>query len=134
MTNALQARTAYTRESVLSATPAQLVVMLYDRLVLDMQRAEAAQDAQDWVEAHGYLMHAQDIVTELQLTLRMDVWDGAERLFAIYVYVKNALVAANLNRDVERTHEALRLMTPLRESWTQAAVSLQASGTERGVA
>ncbi|WP_298229245.1 flagellar export chaperone FliS [Gryllotalpicola sp.] len=134
MTNALQARTAYTRESVLSATPAQLVVMLYDRLVLDMQRAEAAQLAEEWIDAHGHLMHAQDIITELQLTLRMDVWDGADRLFAIYVYVKNALAAANLNRDVERTREALRLMTPLRESWTQAALSLQTSGSERGVA
>ncbi len=46
-----QRRAQYTNEAVLSATPAQLVTMLYDRLLLDLHRAEAAQTTADWEAA-----------------------------------------------------------------------------------
>ncbi|WP_349814687.1 flagellar export chaperone FliS [Curtobacterium sp. MCJR17_043] len=57
-----QRRAQYTNEAVLSATPAQLVTMLYDRLLLDLHRAETAQVASDWDAARDQLMHAQAIV------------------------------------------------------------------------
>jgi flagellar protein FliS len=120
-TTAFQARTAYARDAILSATPAQLVVMLYDRLELDLQRAELAQAEQRWADASQPLRHAQDIITELQLSLRLDVWDDAEKLFAIYTYVRNALVAANVSHDIERTREAARLIAPLASAWRTAA-------------
>jgi flagellar protein FliS len=123
-TTPFQARNTYARDAILSATPAQLVVMLYDRLELDLRRAELAQDEQRWTDASAPLLHAQDIITELQLTLRLDVWDGAERLFAIYTYVRNALMAANVSHDIERTREAQRLIAPLAEAWRGAAEQL----------
>jgi flagellar secretion chaperone FliS len=111
----------YNRNAILSATPTQLVTMLYDRLVLDLKRAESAQDEERWPDAHEQLLHAQDIIAELSSSLRIDAWDGAANLFAIYVYVHQALVDANIHRNVERTREAIRLIEPLRESWHQAA-------------
>ena len=122
-----QARAAYARDAILSATPAQLVVMLYDRLELDLQRAEAAQLEERWMDASTPLRHAQDIITELQLALRLDVWDDAEKLFAIYTYVRNALVAANVSHSIERTQEAIRLIAPLASAWRQAAAQLAAA-------
>ena len=73
MTTAQFARTAYARDAVLSATPAQLVVMLYARLELDLARAERAQTEERWADASEPLLHEQDIITELQLALRLDV-------------------------------------------------------------
>jgi len=130
MTTPFQARSAYARDAVLSATPAQLVVMLYDRLELDLRRAELAQSEERWADASTPLRHAQDIITELQLALRLDVWDGAERLFAIYTYVRNALIAANVSHDIERTREAARLIAPLAAAWRGAAEQLAQSGSE----
>ena len=88
----------YLRETVLSATPAQLVTMLYDRLLLDLARAEAAQVEQDWAAASKHLVHAQDIVTELSSSLDVDAWAGGRELLAIYTYLGQRLIAANVGR------------------------------------
>jgi flagellar protein FliS len=136
MTSTQFARTAYARDAVLSATPAQLVVMLYARLELDLARAERAQSEERWADAAEPLRHAQDIITELQLALRLDVWDDAEKLFAIYTYLRNALIAANVNHSIERTREAAALIAPLHSAWREAASRLatERSETELGVA
>lgn len=113
--------TQYNRNAVLSATPTQIVTMLYDRLVLDLKRAEVAQESEDWLAARVQLLHAQDIINELSSSLDLDAWDGAPGLFAIYIYVRNTLVRANTNRDIECTRESIALIEPLRQSWHEAA-------------
>lgn len=122
-------RAQYTRDAVLSASPARLLTMLYDRLLLDLRRAEAAQVEQRWPAAAVDLVHAQDIITELSASLRTDVWDGAESLRGIYTYVHTALITANVRRDVERTREAIALLAPLHESWHAAADAVPAPAT-----
>jgi flagellar protein FliS len=124
--NAAQKRAQLNREAVLSASPARLLTMLYDRLLLDLGRAEAAQLAEQWSVASENLVHAQAIVTELSSTLRRDIWDGAEDLMALYNYVTTAMVSANTSRDVAKTREAITLLEPLRQGWHEAA-SLQAT-------
>lgn len=114
------------RDAVLSATPVRLLTMLYDRLLLDLGRAEQAQLAENWPAASDQLQHAQAILTELSGSLRLDVWDGADGLLALYTYVTNALVLANIHRDVARTREAITLLEPLRAAWHDAAAILPA--------
>ena len=118
----------YQRTAIMSATPAQLLTMLYDRLLLDLHRAEAAQTSGDWPAATAQLLHAQDIVVELQRSLDLETWDGARRLMAIYDYVFQALVSANIGRDVELTRECTRRLEPLRLAWHEAAVAPSAAG------
>lgn len=114
------------RDAILSATPAQLVTMLYDRLLLDLHRAEMAQDAADWPVATENLLHAQAIIAELTASLDTAAWDGADNLLGIYNYVSSALVSANLHRDVARTREAIGLLDPLRQTWHEAAAMIPA--------
>ncbi|MCM3657486.1 flagellar export chaperone FliS [Agromyces mediolanus] len=124
----------YQRTAILSASPAQLLTMLYDRLLLDLHRAEQAQLAERWGEASTQLLHAQDIVSELQRTLDVRVWDGASRLMAIYDYVYQSLVRANISRDVELTRECQARLEPLRQAWHEAAampVAAPAGGVAR---
>lgn len=120
------------REAVLSATPVRLLTMLYDRLLLDLSRAEQAQSVQNWPAASEQLLHAQAILTELSGSLKLDVWDGADGLLALYTYVTNALVMSNIHRDVARTREAITLLEPLRAAWHDAAALLpvQAAGSQ----
>ncbi|MHA7263902.1 flagellar export chaperone FliS [Arthrobacter sp. TMN-37] len=129
MNTSTDQRRKYLRESVLSATPARLLTMLYDRLLLDLARAEQAQAAEDWQGASVQLIHAQEIITELSSSLRRDAWDGAENLFGLYTYVSNALMAANMHRDIRATRECITLLEPLRQAWHEASASLPAQGS-----
>jgi flagellar protein FliS len=112
------------RDAILSAPPARLLTMLYDRLILDLTRAEQAQTTSDWETARVNLLHAQDIVRELAGSLKMGTWDGAEQLQSIYTYVLTALMNANMHRDVEPTRECIELLRPIGEAWHAAADSL----------
>ena len=122
----------FLRESVLSATPAQLVTMLYDRLLLDLARAEAAQVSSDWATASTNLLHAQDIVAELSSSLDVAAWKGAPDLLAIYSYLTKQLIAANVGHDVERTRECANLLGPLRWAWLAAAQNLTVRESDGG--
>jgi len=122
-------RLRYNREAVLSATPVRLLTMLYDRLMLDLGRAEAAQIVANWTVASENLLHAQAIVSELSGSLKVELWDGGEGLLALYTYVSNSLVNGNIHRDVERTRESIALLEPLRQAWHEAARSMPAQPT-----
>jgi flagellar protein FliS len=122
-------RAQLNREAVLSATPVRLLTMLYDRLMLDLTRADAAQVGENWPVASENLLHAQAIVDELTSSLNVTAWDGADGLLAIYTYVSNALIGANIHRDVARTRESIALLEPLRQAWHDAAQALPAPQT-----
>lgn len=121
MTMTSSAQMRYSRDAVLAASPAGLVTMLYDRMLLDLHRAAAAQEAGQWEKATTELLHAQEIVAELASSLRVDLWDGAEGLLALYAYASNALRSANVNRQSSITREVLAMLEPLAEAWHFAA-------------
>ena len=114
---------AYNRDNVLSASPARLLTMLYDRLVLDLTRAEEALLAQNWPTAWENLRHADQIVAELASSLT----DGAEGLLQLYSYLAELIVAGTVDHDAAKVHEAIELVEPLRLAWHEAAESLPAS-------
>jgi flagellar secretion chaperone FliS len=111
------ARAAYFRDSVTSASPAQQLAMLYDRLLLDLRWAEKCQDQLDWIPASQHLMHAQAIITELAGTLKPELWSGGPALMSLYVYLLGILRTGNAWRDIAPTREAIDLLEPLRVSW-----------------
>jgi flagellar secretion chaperone FliS len=121
-TTSLRAR--YMGASVTTASPQQLLVMLYDRLALDLERAEQALVDGDREAAHGQLIHAQEIVLELRASLNVDVWEGGPRLAALYAWVLGELIQANLKGDIRRVRDCRKIVEPLRDAWRQAAASL----------
>lgn len=118
-----RALNSYQREAILSASPARLLTMLYDRLLLDLSRAQDAQESQDWQTAHVMLVHAQDIIAELAGSLNTGMWDGAGNLLGIYNYAGTALMYANIHRNVKLTRECIELLEPLRQTWHEAAAA-----------
>lgn len=119
LTSLDRAKQQYLEQQVASASPARLVTMLYDRLLVDIDRAHAAQTASD-PAAGGHLTHAQRIVAELNASLTDD-WDGAAELRSIYTYLTGRLIAANIGRDAAVTAECRDIVAPLREAWHEAA-------------
>ena len=117
------ARARYAADSLATASPARLLVMLYDRLVRDLVTAEEAIRSGRLGAASEDLLHAQAIVLELRTNLDLDVWDGARGLADLYTYLHGELVAANVRKDADRTAQCRRLVEPLRDAWREAALA-----------
>ena len=122
-----QRRSAFLRDGVGNASPQHLLLLLLDRLVLDLTRGEAAQRAGDREGANTQLQHAQAILDQLSDSLDLDAWDGAAQLLALYGYLRGELVAANTSQDPARTATCQALLLPLRDAWREAALTLPAS-------
>ena len=121
------AKNAYVDNSVSTASPERLLVMLCDRLVLDVQRALEAQQQRNHPEAHSQLVHAQEIIIHLRSTLRVEAWDGGPGLASLYDWLHNELIRANISKDPAVTEGCLSLVTNLAGTWREAA--LQAART-----
>jgi flagellar protein FliS len=109
--------------SVSTASPARLLVMLVERLVLDVERGLRAQTDEDWAEAHRQLLHAQDIVVELEASLDVDQMPAGRELASLYEYLRRRLVTANVRRAPATTHEALVIARQLCDTWREAAMA-----------
>jgi len=116
-----QARTAYTAGNLRTASPQKLMLMLWDRLVLDVERGLRAQMAGDDAEAGRQLTHAQAIITEFQATLDTEGWTGGRELLALYGYLQQRLVQANVRNDKRATKEVLAHCRALCTTWHRAA-------------
>ena len=123
MSTQAQLRNRYARDAVTTATPAQLLTMLYDRLAKDLNSAEQGLGVRDIQAAHTALIHAQDIVHELNVTLDVSVWKEGESLKRLYAWVVEQLVEANMTKDVQFIHNAREVIEPIRQAWHQVASS-----------
>src|ERR1700709_1693802 len=89
------ARNKYVSDSVSTMSPGHLIVALYDRVLLDLDRALGAIEQHDIYAAHTALIHAQQIIDELLLSLDLKMWPDGESLAAIYRNVQAGLLDAN---------------------------------------
>lgn len=122
--SAASLRARYLGDSVATASPQQVLVMLYDRLTLDLERAQVAVSAGDRACVNEELQHAQAIVLELLSSLQVDLWEGGPRLAALYNWLLSELVQANVKMDANRIASCRQVVEPLRDAWRQAAASL----------
>jgi flagellar protein FliS len=125
--SAASLRARYMGDTVSTASPQRLLVMLYDRLALDLERGMTALAEGDRHAAEENLQHAQDIVLELRSSLQVDAWEGGPRLAALYSWLIGELVQANVKADRNRVASCLQVVEPLRDAWRQAAATLAAT-------
>lgn len=124
---------AYTANALTTASPQKLIVLLYERLVLDLVRAE--DDIRNGRSPHQQLIHAQDIVMELLGSLKPELWSGAAGLTNLYTFLHTELVTANVRRDAAKVAACRELVEPLLDAWRQAYEStLAAAATAGGAA
>ena len=110
---------AYRENSIMTASPEQLVVMLYDGAGRFLRQAEGSMIDGSWLQASEKLSRAEAIIDELLATLDMDAGEVADRLQSIYVFCKTRLIEARIERDAVRVDQVARLLGELREAWSQ---------------
>ncbi len=121
---------AYQQNSVETAGPGHLIVMLYDGLLAAIDTAAAAMTEDGWnVEvAHERLTRAQEIVTELLGSLDSRGGSITSSLADLYEFCHHQLVEANLRKSPEPLDPVRSVLTDLREAWaTIAAGQMEAS-------
>ncbi|MFU0800391.1 MAG: flagellar export chaperone FliS [Xylanivirga thermophila] len=109
----------YQQQSVLTATPEELTLMLYNGCIKFTKQAIVAIQKQDMQCANTAILKAQDIVSELMGSLDMQ-YDISKDLMAIYDFIVTSLIDANIKKDENVLKEVLELMTELRDTWGQA--------------
>ena len=114
-------RAAYVSNSIETMSPGRMIVALYERLTLDLERAERAIVAADPSVAHECLLHAQEIVSELHDSLDAERWPAGRNLKDVYVFLLFELIAANVDKDATRVASCHALVVPLRDAWNAAA-------------
>jgi len=124
----------YTNHSAQTAGPGQLVVMLYDGFLRFAAQAKLAYERGDLGEGGAKLTRAQNIVTELRVTLDMTQGRIAQNLASIYDYVGERLTAARLSRDTAEIDEGVRCMADRRGAWAQIAASPRPAANRPGPA
>ena len=113
---------AYKQQSILTATPGQLVVMLYDGCLRFLNQSAYAMRDGNLADAGNRMARAEAIIDELLSTL--DLEQGgviASRLQGIYVFCHRQLMEARLERNADKIDTVSGLLAELRDSWAQVA-------------
>lgn len=110
----------------MGASPVQLVVMLYDGALRFMESGKRAMAQGEIFKQNDQLQRAQNIVLELMSTLDMKKGgEVSQNLMALYTYVLEQLVEGNVRDSAEYIDRAAKVMSELREGWTELEKSLR---------
>jgi flagellar protein FliS len=112
-------RNKYQSDGVASISQERLLLAVFDRLLVDLDRATASIQRAKPAEAHEHLVHAQRLLEELHLALDPN-WEGSAQLASVYLYAHERLVEANLRKDAGPVAEAKSLLKPLAVTWKEA--------------
>jgi flagellar protein FliS len=115
------AQFAYTRSSILTASPERLVVLLYESAIRFLRQAAEAVDAKDLELAHAKARRANAILDELNLSLDLSHGELPERLRSIYVFCQRHLLESMLKKDAAGVRTVAALLDELREAWAEIA-------------
>lgn len=132
----------YRANSVLTASPGQLVLMLYDGALRALATARDAfnrpvEDGRRYEVINAQLLKAQAIIAELQATLNHDAGGEFSRnLERLYDYYLRRLMEANLQKQEQPIIEVERLLREVRDAWAEMLRKNDSSGpaSMRGVA
>lgn len=122
MYNAKDAYNAYSRDKVLTASPVELIIMLYDEMIKQLKIAQIAIENKRYDKANISLQKAVAIIDELIKSLDLSVKIGKD-LLEIYSFVSRSIVNINAKKDKDAITPIVDILTDLKESWVQVKQS-----------
>lgn len=113
---------SYQVQQIMTASPAKLVALLYDKAISSLSEAAAAIERGDIAARHNANRRAIDIVAQLWSTL--DLERGGEiaaNLDRLYDFAMRRLADVDMKNDAQAAHDVIGLLDPLRRSWHELA-------------
>ncbi len=114
----------YKQTQIETANQGKLIVMLYDGAIKFLNIALDNMTPRKYDIVNNNIIKAQDIITELSLSLNMDAGgEISQNLFNLYMYFKKRLLEANVNKDPEIIKHTIDLLKNLRDAWEQVSAT-----------
>lgn len=117
--NAAGMANAYKTQQIMTASPEELTLMLYNGAIKFVAESILYLEKSDYEKSHYANMRAQDIVREFMATLDMN-YELSKNYMALYDYVEYSLIQGNIKKDPALLQEAKNTLTELRDAWFQA--------------
>lgn len=108
----------YQHNAVQTASPAKLILMLYDGAIRFCNTAMEAMNDGDIQKVNTNIKKAEDIIVQLRMDLDMK-YPVAKEFDQVYDYIYRRLVEANMQKDIEILEEALEHIKTMRETWVE---------------
>lgn len=109
----------YQQNSVNTATPEELTLMLYNGAIKFINIAKVHMEEKNIQETNTNLIKAQRIIEELNGTLDMK-YDVSKELRALYTFIRERLIDANIQKDIKILDEILPIVEEMRNTWKLA--------------
>ena len=109
----------YQTNSVTTALPQDLTLMLYEGLIKFSMRAKRAIEQKMIEQKNTNIQKAQAIISELQLTLNQSIALSKD-LNSLYDYMQTRLIDANVKNDLVAIDEVIGFAEEFRETWKEA--------------
>lgn len=116
--NAARTAEMYRNQQILTASPAELTLMLYNGAIKFTSEAIKYMQAKDYENANINCVKAQNIISEFRVTLKME-YDFSKEWMMVYNYIYTRLVDGNMKSDVAQLEEAKSLITEYRDMWRE---------------
>lgn len=110
----------------MTASPSELVVMLYDGCIKFLKIGNAAIEEKDFEKANDSLIRAQEIISELVMSLDFN-YKLAEQLLDIYEFCLHSLAEINVSKDNTLIQPLIDILADLREAWAEVARTTRGS-------
>lgn len=116
--NANQGYAAYNKNKIMTATPGELTLMLYEGAIKFCNIAIVAVEQKNIQKAHDNIVKVERIIEEFRATLNHK-YPIAEDFENVYVYIYDRLVEANIKKDKEILEEVLKHLRTMRDTWKE---------------
>ncbi|ANC78574.1 MAG: flagellar export chaperone FliS [Bacillota bacterium] len=114
----LNANKAYQNNSVQTASPGELTLMLYNGCLKFIGLARTGIELKNTEQKNTNLLKAQKIIQELMVTLNMDL-EVSKSLMTMYDYINRRLIEANIQNDVKILDEVEDYVLDFRNTWKE---------------
>jgi len=118
MATPASAYNAYKQNSVTTASPGELTLMLYNGCLKFLLKSKTAIEMENIEEKNTNIQKAQAIIKELMVTLKQDQ-PITQQMLPLYDYMNRRLIEANINNDTAIIDEVVELTTEFRDTWKQ---------------
>ena len=108
----------YQNSKVLTATPAELTLMLYEGAIKFCNMAIMGIEQKNIQKAHTNIVKVENIITEFRATLDFK-YPVAKDFDQVYEYLNKRLLEANIKKDKEILEEVLTHLRTMRDTWKE---------------
>ncbi|WP_302630756.1 flagellar export chaperone FliS [uncultured Clostridium sp.] len=118
----------YKNNSVNFASKEQMLLMLLDGAVKFVKRGKLAIQEKNIKLAHDNIIRAQDIFTELRVTLDVNAGEWAKNMDKVYEFINRKLFESNIKKDEKVIDEVIPLIEEVRNIWNEAYILSKKNG------